>query len=181
MRYIATGLAVAVLVATAAAAAEPEFWTTPAIAGYGRMHPLPQAAYRPDAGSRYKIVFDLTAAAKNPADVNPALDRVAKTVNLYVASGVPLSHLKFVAVAHGPATALALDDEHYRALFGVANPNLPLIAALRKAGVDVAVCGQAVAELKYDYAWLDKSVTLSLSALTTITTLESAGYVLLPL
>lgn len=181
MVRISLGLATAAFLATAAAGAEPDFWSTPAIVGYGRMHDLPNSAYRPDRNVRYRIVFDLTSAAKNPSDVNPALDRVARTVNLYVASGVPLSHLKLVAVAHGPATSLALDDEHYRDAFGVANPNLPLIALLRSAGIDVSVCGQAVAELKYDYAWLDKSVTLSLSALTTITTLEREGFTLLPL
>ena len=181
MRPIPIVLTLAFVLTAANAGADPEFWTTPTIPGYGRIHALPDSAYRPDRNSHYQIVFDLTAGAKSPADVNPALDRVARTVNLYIASGVPLSHLKFVAVAHGAATSLALDDEHYRASFGVPNPNLPLIALLRKAGVDVAVCGQAFGELKYDYAWLDKSVTLSLSALTTVTTLEHAGYVLQPL
>jgi len=162
-------------------AAEPGFWTTPAIPGFGKIHFLPDAAYKPDKASRYKIVFALTAAAKMPSGVNPSLDRVARTVNLYVATGVPLSHLKFVAVAYGAATALALDDAHYRIQFGTPNPNLRLIAELRKAGVDVAVCAQAVAEHQYDYSWVDKSVTLALSGLTTVTTLEHAGYVLMPM
>ena len=178
MRHLAFLLAATVFLAAGAAAAEPDFWTTPAIPGYGKIHVLPDATYKPDPHSSYRIVFSLTGAAKSPSDVNPGLDHVARAVNLYVASGVPLSHLKFVAVASGGATALALDDAHYRAQFATTNPNLPLIAELRKAGVDVAVCGQAVAEHQYDYAWLDKSVTLSLSALTTITTLEHAGYAL---
>jgi intracellular sulfur oxidation DsrE/DsrF family protein len=157
------------------------FWVTPAIDGFGRIHPLPQGAYQPNPAETYKIVFSVTAAAKTPSDVSFALDRVARTVNLYVSAGVPLSHLKFVAVVSGPATAIALDDAHYKAAFGVANPNLLLISELRKAGVDVAVCAQAVAEHEYDYAWLDPSVTLALSALTTISTLEQQGYLLLPL
>jgi intracellular sulfur oxidation DsrE/DsrF family protein len=57
----------------------------------------------------------------------------------------------------------------------------PLIALLRKAGVDVAVCGQAVAEHHFDYAWVDQSVTTALSGLTTVTTLEQSGYALMPL
>jgi intracellular sulfur oxidation DsrE/DsrF family protein len=63
----------------------------------------------------------------------------------------------------------------------VPNPNLPLIAELKKAGVTVAVCGQAVAEHHYSYDSVASDVTLSLSALTTVTTLESQGYVLMPL
>ena len=86
-----------------------------------------------------------------------------------------------MAVAYGPATPLALNDAQYRAKFGVANPNLPLIAELRKAGVDVSVCGQAVAEHDFQYDWVDKSVTLALSGLTTVTTLEHQGYDLMPM
>lgn len=157
------------------------FWSTPTVQGYGKVHLLPKAAYQPDRNATYKIVFALTKAAKTPAEVNPALDHVARTVNLYVGSGVPLSHLKFVAVAFGDATPLALDDAHYQAKFGTANPNLKLIRMLRKDGVDVAVCGQAVAEHQFEYSWVDKSVTTALSGLTTITTLEHQGYDLMPM
>ena len=49
------------------------------------------------------------------------------------------------------------------------------------AGVTIAVCGQAAAEHHFDYDWIDSSVTISLSALTTITTLEQQGYGLMPM
>lgn len=111
--------------------------------------------------------------------MNGAFDHVARTVNLYVAAGVPLKHLSFVAIVSGAATPL--DDAHYRAKFGVPNPNLPLIDELRQAGVDVAICGQAVAEHDFDYQWIDHKVTLALSGLTTVSVLEQRGYALLPL
>ncbi len=157
------------------------FWSTPTIHGYGRIHYVNKAAYKPQSGATYKIVFSLTMGPKSPDKVNPALDHVARTVNLYAASGVPLSHLKFVAVAVGPATPLALDNAHYKAKFGVDNPNLKLIRELRKAGVDVAVCAQAVAEHHFKYGWVSHNVTLALSGLTTVTTLEHKGYALMPL
>ncbi|HEU0230799.1 MAG TPA: DsrE family protein [Burkholderiaceae bacterium] len=184
MHKLTALLAAGVLLATSVAshAQSPgAFWTTPTIQGYGRIHMVSHAAYRPQANQTYKIVFALTQAAKTPTQVNPALDHVARTVNLYVASGVPLDHLKFVAVAYGAATPLALDNKDYRAVYGVDNPNLPLIAKLRKAGVDVAVCAQAVAEHKFHYGWVDHSVTLALSGLTTVTTLEHRGYDLMEL
>ena len=158
-----------------------DFWSTPTIHGYGRIHYLRDSAYQPFPDQTYKIVFGLTRGAKQPGEVNPGLDRVARTVNLYVAAGVPLKQLKFVAVASGDAAALALNDEQYRAKFGVANPNLPLVEELRKAGIDVSVCAQAVAENNFQYGWVDKRVTLALSALTTMTTLEHDGYALMPL
>lgn len=155
--------------------------STQPITATGNYHPLPKAAYQPDPSATYKVVFSLTKNSDKPDQVNPALERVARTVNIYAGAGVPLDHLKFVAVAYGPATALVLDDEHYKAQFGVANPNLAVIAQLRKAGVDVAVCGQAMAEHHYPDEWASKDVTVSLSALTTITELEQQGYALMPL
>ncbi|HEY3786875.1 MAG TPA: DsrE family protein [Steroidobacteraceae bacterium] len=165
----------------AGAADESGLSSSPAIEGYGKMHPLPKAAYQPNPRTIYKVVFAMTAGSKAPEEVNPAVERVARAVNLYVSAGVPLDHLKFVAVAYGPATSIALDDPHYKSAYGMANPNLPVIARLRKAGVDVAVCGQAVLEHKYEYEWIDHSVTVALSALTTVTSLEQQGYHLMPL
>jgi intracellular sulfur oxidation DsrE/DsrF family protein len=174
-------LAFALSTAHAATSDEaPGFWSTPTIQGYGKIHYLPNAAFKPDARHAYKIVLSLTQAAPAPDKVNSALEHVARTVNLYVAAGVPLSHLKIVAVAYGAATPLALDDAHYRIAFGVPNPNSPLLAELKKAGVTVSVCGQAVAEHHFEYDWLSNDVTLALSGLTTVTTLESQGYVLMP-
>ncbi|GLQ98609.1 DsrE family protein [Dyella mobilis] len=152
-----------------------------AITAAGAYQPLPKAAYQPDRNATYKVVFAMTKASEKPDQVNPALQRVARTVNLYAAAGVPLDHLKFVAVAYGPATSLVLDDAHYKAQFGTTNPNLAVISQLHKAGVDVAVCGQAMAEHHYPAEWASKDVTLSLSALTTITELEQQGYALMPL
>jgi len=154
---------------------------TQVITAAGNYHPLPKAAYQPDPSATYKVVFSLTKGSDKPDQINPALERVARTVNLYASAGVPLDHLKFVAVAYGQATSLVLDDEHYKAQFGVANPNLPVIAQLRKAGIDVAVCGQAMAEHHYNNEWASKDVTLSLAALTTITELQQQGYALMPL
>jgi intracellular sulfur oxidation DsrE/DsrF family protein len=157
------------------------FWQTPALSGVGKMHPLPKAAYQPKPDETYKVVFSVTNAASKPDVINPSLDHVARAVNLYASAGVPLDHLKFVAVMSGGATDAALDDEHYRLRYGVDNPNLDLIRKLRKAGVDVAVCGQAAAEHQDRYQWIAPEVTLSLSALTTITTLQHQGYALMQL
>ena len=167
--------------ASSGALAADGFWQATTILAAGKIHPLPQAAYQPDAKATYKVVFGLTMASAKPGEISPALQRVARTVNLYVNAGVPLKHLHFVAVASGAATAIALDDVHYQKQYGTPNPNLPVIEQLRKAGVDIAVCGQAVAEHDYQYDWIDKRVTLALSALTTITELQQKGYALMPL
>lgn len=178
---IRTAAAVGLAFTSTLAFAGEGFWQTPVIQGAGQMHPLPHAAYQPNPDATYKVVFSMTRGSDDPAKVNPGLQRVARTVNLYANAGVPLDHLKFVAIVSGPATAIALDDAHYRKQYGVANPNLPVIRELRKDGIDVAVCGQAVAEHHYEYDWVSRDVTVALSALTTITELEQKGYALMPL
>lgn len=154
---------------------------SPGIAGEAAIHPLPHAAYQPQKDATYKVVFALTKAGDTPQEVSPSLLRVARAVNLYASAGVPLTHLKFVAVAYGQATGITLDDEHYKGKFGVPNPNLALIHKLKSVGVDVAVCGQAVPESKFEYGWISPDVTVALSALTTITVLQQQGYALMPL
>lgn len=156
-----------------------DFWSTPTIAGYGRIHYESSFAFQPQADQSYKIVVALTSGAAKPEQVSPALDHVARIVNLYVAAGVPLAHLKIVGIAYGAATPAVMDNAHYRARYGVANPNLKLISELRKAGVTVAVCAQAVAEHHIKYDWVSKEVTIALSGLTTVTVLEHDGYTLM--
>jgi intracellular sulfur oxidation DsrE/DsrF family protein len=184
MRTIPALIVGAVLAATSlgvVAEMPPGFWSTPTIQGYGKMHYLPQGAYQPKPDQTYKLVFAITQPAKSPGEVNDGLDHVARAVNLYVAAGVPLNHLKFVVIAEGHSVPLALNDQQYRKAYGVPNPNLILIDELRKAGVQIAVCGQAVALSDISYDWIDPRVTLALSALTTISTLEHQGYGLMPL
>lgn len=162
-------------------AAKAAFWETPTIHGYGKIHMPAGAVHKPDPTQTYKIVFTLTKPSKAADKINGPLYHVARTVNIFVAAGVPLSHLKIVAVAAGPATALALDNAHYHQLFGVDNPNLKLIDELHRDGVEVSVCAQAMAEHHYPYAWKAHEVTLSLSALSTAITLQHQGYALMPM
>ena len=163
-----------------AGTAGPDFWSTPTIAGYGKMHYDRDFKYQPDPKQTYRIVFEITKNGSSSTSVNDGLDHVARAVNLYVAAGVPLGHLRFVAVLEGNSAPTAMSNRSYRARFGVDNPSLGLISALRAKGVDVAVCAQAAALHGIDYADIDRSVTIALSALTTVSTLEQQGYGLVP-
>lgn len=153
---------------------------TPTIAGYGEMYALPDAAYQPQKDQVYRVVFALSKGPQKPEEVTPGLDAVARAINLYTAAGVPLDHLKFVAVFYGPATGAALDAAHYKDHFKVDDPDIDLIHKLRAAGVDVVVCGQAYLGQGFPADGLNKEVRLALSALTTITALQAQGYALMP-
>jgi intracellular sulfur oxidation DsrE/DsrF family protein len=155
-------------------------WSNPTIEEFGAIVSLPDSGMQPAKNIDYKVVFNITNSAGQD-QLNPGLERVARTVNLFSSAGVPLSRLHFVAVVHGPATSSILDDARHLEKFGVGNPNAPLIAALEKAGVQVVVCGQALAHFKFPDSWVNSQVEITLAAITDIVILQQQGYVLVPL
>jgi len=167
--------------ADSATAQDKDFWQTPAIAGYGAMHPLPEAAYQPQKDQVYKILFLVEGGADKPAEVNGELEAVARTINLFASAGVPPDHLKLVTLIAGSATPDVLDAGHYKEKLGVANPNLELIHKLRGYGVDIVTCSQAVLKRQYQLDWINPDIKPALSALTTLAVLQSQGYVLISL
>lgn len=168
--------AILLTVAAATAQAATGNPTHPAIAHYGGIHPRPNAAEQPSPKKHYKVVFDISKHGKAKDQPNPALDVVARQVNIFASAGVPLDYLNFVAVIRGPATASVLTDAAYTKQFGHKNPNTPLIAALHKAGVKVEVCGQALAGHKYPNNSVNPKVTIALSAFSTFAIYEKRGY-----
>jgi len=171
---------VAFMAAGLAAAAEP-VWVNPAIPDFGKVVSLPDAGMQPSKSVEYKVVFNVTTAPGSNDKVNSALDRVARTVNVFASAGVPLSHLHFIAVVHGPATPSVLDNQHYKEKFSVDNPNVKLISELKTAGVQVVVCGQALAHNKFEHEWVNPDVEITLAALSDVIILEQDGYVLFPM
>lgn len=166
---------------TLRAAPPPGTWTFPVIKDAGATHPLPQAAYQPDKAAVYKVVFSVTRAAHKPGNPDDGLEPVARAVNVFASAGVPLDHLKFVAVISGGATPMALDNAHYKKQFGADNPEAKVIHELTAAGVHVVVCGQAAAGFGYQDDWMNPDVKVALSALSTLAILEQQGYALIKL
>jgi intracellular sulfur oxidation DsrE/DsrF family protein len=156
-------------------------WINPAIPDFAASADLPNAAMQPDKNAEYKVVFNITAGAAANEKLNPSLERVARAANIFASAGVPLSHLHFVAVVHGPATPSVLDNDHYQEKFSVDNPNVKLISELKAAGVKVIVCGQALAGQKFPHEWVNPDVEITLSAISSVIMLEMQGYVIFPM
>lgn len=175
------GLALAGVAHLAVAATPPAPSPARTIATHGAAVFLPSAAHRPDQNVRPRAVFNLTVAPASPDATDPGLERVARAVNLFTASGLPPMQLDFVVLLSGGATDTALDDSSYRARHGVANPNLGLISQLSSAGVQLFVCGQALHAQRLDSNSLAPGIAVSLSALTSVIQLQQQGYALVPL
>lgn len=148
----------------------------PVVAKFGRINPAPDAAMQPDPSLDYRVAFNVTKAPSDPKMVNPSLDKVARYLNLLAAGKVSPKPGNILAVVHGPATELVLSHKAYRAKHGMDNPNLALVEALRKAGAEVHVCSQALAGQRIAKADVASLVTVDLSALTTLTTLQMKGW-----
>ena len=174
LRQLTTFLAAIVLLAGSGLAAASGN-AQPAISGYGSFVPLPHADMQPNKNTQYKAVFDVTSN-KTSKGVNAPLFHVARAVNVFASAGVPLKNLHFVAVIHGAATNIVLDNAQYKKRYGKDNPNLKLIARLKAAGVKVEVCGQALADLHFKHAWVAKDVTITLSALSDNIIYGNKGY-----
>jgi hypothetical protein len=140
--------------------------------------PLPAAAEQPRKGA--KAVLDVTANAR-ATDVNPGLDRAARVLNLYGAAGLKAEDVKIAVVVHGGAIKTILTDATYKARIGPeTNPNLPLIRALRKAGVEVFVCGQALHEAGFQEADVAEGISVADAFLMVIVNRQADGYAYVP-
>lgn len=147
----------------------------PIIPNVGGAMPLPQAAEQPRQGA--KVVFEITAGAK-PDEVNKGVVRMARMLNVYGAAGLKATDVKVVAAFHGEAINTVLTDVAYQAKFGIEkNPNLPVLNDLRQAGVQVFVCGQALAIKGIDEADVAEGVTVAAAVLTVLISRQNDGYI----
>jgi len=140
---------------------------------------IPDVAVPPDPARSYRAIFDASRGAANPKQLVPALNNAGSELNAFGVAGVGRSHIKFAVVFHGAALDALLDDDHYKAKFGVANPNLPVLQQFKKAGVELFVCGQNLASDHIDPKTLSPDVTVASDALIVLIVYQNRGYALL--
>ena len=144
------------------------------IPGYGAAVPLPNATFQPRKGT--KVVFDVTAGAK-PDGLNKGLEWVARFANVMTLGGLKTTDYKATVVLHGEATQTVLTDAAYTVRYKTkANPNLPLIKLLKEAGIEVAVCGQALAVKEFKTDEVVPDMTIAFAASTLVIERQSEGY-----
>lgn len=140
---------------------------------------IPKVAMPPDKKRTYRAIFDATKAAKESSEIVPAINNSGALLNDFGVSGVPLQNAKFVLVFHGAAINAILDDAHYKAKFGISNPNLPVLTKLKKAGVKIFVCGQNLLSENIDPKTISKDVTVASDALIVLISYQNDGYALM--
>lgn len=132
---------------------------------------------KPDPKLRYKVVFDVSQAARTPGAVHQGLERVARMVNLLGRHGVKLQPGDIVVTLHGPAAKTSLTAAAFATRFnGEANPNAELIRQLTAAGASVRLCGQSMMSAGFARDELNPDVKVDVAAITTMATLQLRGY-----
>lgn len=140
---------------------------------------IPNAALQPDKRRIYRAVYNATLAAKEPTQLIPALNMAGSELNALAVMKVPLRNAKFVVVFHGPAINGIFDEAHYKAKFGVSNPNLKVLSEMKKAGVQIFVCGQNLVAENIDPKTISPDVTVASDALIVLMAYENDGYALM--
>ena len=172
----------AVVVAAPAASKSFAQWGAPAAAaipGARGYVTIQNAAVSPDKKRTYRAIYNATRAPTEPSRLVPALDMAGAALNAFAATGVPLRNARFAVVFHGPAIDGILGDAHYKAKHGVANPNLKVLSELKKAGVEVFVCGQNLVRENIDPKIISPDVTVASAAQIVLMTYQNDGYALL--
>ena len=150
------------------------------IASAGGVYKLTGSIDMPSRDSVHRLVIDARGDDTTNAGINRHLESAARALNLYALAGVPNDKIEVAVVIHAKATSMVLSDHAFRRKFGKRNPDSVLIDDLRRAGVRIVVCGQALTHQGYAVADVDPGVKVSLSAMTALVDLQSKGYALIP-
>lgn len=146
------------------------------IKAYGQIYTVSDPIELADPSAGLKAVFDVADDSDAPEAPNSRIVRIARYLNLHAAAGFPRDRLAAVLVLHGKATASSLSHAAYRERHGFDNPDLPLLEALRSAGVEIYLCGQSASKNGFARDEIAEPVEVALSAMTVLVQLQSAGY-----
>ena len=155
---------------------KPESPIVPSADGYVT---IPNVAFPPSNAHVYKAAWDATKGAKEPSMLVPALNMAASELNAFGVANVQGKNVKFVVVFHGAAANALYDDDHFKAKFGVSNPNLKVIEQMKNYGVEFYVCGQYLAGENIDPKTLTPLVRVASDALLVLIQYQNNGYALM--
>lgn len=158
----------------AAAPGEPS--TGPVIESFGPVFEVPEDSFNLRAGQKYKVLMDISKAPDDPSEINRHIESAARLLNMHARNGIDAGDLALAVVLHGSATRNALSDAAHEERFDSPNGSKALIQALRKAGVDIYVCGQSAAYNGFEAGEMLPEVQVAVSAMTVHVRLQEEGY-----
>ena len=155
-------------------AAEPA--TGPVVENYGPVFSVPAGSFNLQADRQYKVLMDIGKGPDDPAELNRNIESAARLLNMHSRNGIKPENLKLAIVLHGSGIHAALNNEAYSEHFLVENANKKLIKGLKKAGVDIYICGQSAAYNGYAAEEFLPEISIAVSAMTVHVRLQQEGY-----
>ena len=149
------------------------------IEDFGPTYQIDNPEFATHLSETFKVVFDVSKAPEDPAAVNKWIETVARYLNMHTNAGKTIETMRTVLVLHGNASYGLLKNEFYKEKFEVNNPNIPLLEALDKAGVEIILCGQTSVHRNLTKERRIPEAKISLSAMTALIQLQNKGYKLI--
>ena len=146
------------------------------IKDYGETYLVDNPDSETEIDSELKVIFDVAKSTEDKSMLNNNLEFAARFLNMHANAGMKLEQLKAAMTVHADASHDVLNNEAYRAIYGVDNPNTKLINDLTEVGVDIVLCGQAAAKRNIKREDLNPNVKVALSATTAIIQYQNKGY-----
>jgi len=148
----------------------------PVIQDYGATYEVPHPDLVTDIDSEFKVIFDVDKSSEDKSEVNRYIEVAARFLNMHARAGMKPEQLKVAMTIHAGAAQDVLNNEVYKAKYGVDNPNFKLINDLSKAEVDIIICGQSAAKNNMSREDINPNVKIALSATTALIQYQNKGY-----
>ena len=146
------------------------------IKDFGETFEVSNPDIKTDTSAELKVIFDVSQSSEDKSKRNKYIETAARFLNMHANEGMKPEQLKVAMTIHGGAWQDVLDNKTYKEKFGVDNPNLPLIDALSKVGVDVIICGQTASYRGMTKETINPNVKMALSAMTALLQYQDKGY-----
>ncbi|MBT8271886.1 MAG: DsrE family protein, partial [Bacteroidia bacterium] len=114
------------------------------IKGHGETFKVENPEIKTDRDAYHKVIFDVSESSEKKSQVNKYIETAARFLNMHAEEGLKPEQLKVAMTIHGGAWQDILNDTAYEQLYGVSNPNTPLIKSLTEAGAEIILCGQTM-------------------------------------
>jgi len=168
---------VAVVVLLSASAYADEARMGPIIKSAGAAFSVPNRTVPLIEDHKYRVVYDVPRTSSDVSEISGQLELAARFLNMHAQNDVPLENMEVAVVVYANAAKVALNNEEYRARYGVENPNYDLITELAKAGVKFYACGQSMGKQDMTNEDLAEPFEVGLSAMTVLVALQQQGFV----
>ncbi|NNF81425.1 MAG: DsrE family protein [Flavobacteriaceae bacterium] len=147
-----------------------------AIKGFGETFKIDNPEIATDTGLTHKVIFDVSKSSEDKSTINKYIETAARFLNMHMDAGMKSDQLHVAMTIHGGAWQDILTNEAYKELYGVPNPNAPLIKALTEAGAEIILCGQTKAFRGVEAKDKLPEVKVALSAMTALLQFQNNGY-----